>query len=331
MRAHDCRGPGTVSRQQGIPVLGRGQTLGIGVEAAEATSSSRSTNWTRVLRGPRYVDAPFRVLLLLIAVVGLTPASLEAPDPLYWAFQVLAAILLVALCFTPVIAVSVGLILFVVFVLTYPDFVNPFQTVGEAVVAFLLSQRRLRLFFLFSALLFGVGILPTSLGLWGGEREPLTTLSFGWLLAVILGLVAAGFERRIQAEISRREGLSRTHERKLERMQLEMALDTHDTVSHGLAAGSAIVMMLGVDARLEGRSDGKLTELVLVNAHTQQQLRVLLSRLTDDPDGRSSSGDFENEILRAAEMIRSATEAGGFEIDVRDSRHDQPAQRSALR
>lgn len=318
-----------MSRRQGIPVLGRGQTLGIDVEAAEATSSSRSTNWTRVLRGPRYVDAPFRVLLLLIAVVGLTPASLEAPDPLYWAFQVLAAILLVALCFTPVIAVSVGLILFVVFVLTYPDFVNPFQTAGEAVVAFLLSQLRLRLFFLFSALLFGVVILPTSLGLWGGE--PLTTLSFGWLLAVILGLVAAGFERRIQAEISRRESLSRTHERKLERMRLEMVLDTHDTVSHGLAAGSAIARMLGVDARLEGRTDGKLTELALVNAHTQQQLRVLLSRLTDDPDGHSSSGDFENEILRAAEMIRSATEAGGFEIDIRDSRHDQPAQRSALR
>lgn len=236
-----------------------------------------------------------------------------------------------ALCFTPVIAVSVGLILFVVFVLTYPDFVNPFQTAGEAVVAFLLSQLRLRLFFLFSALLFGVVILPTSLGLWGGEREPLTTLSFGWLLAVILGLVAAGFERRIQAEISRRESLSRTHERKLERMRLEMVLDTHDTVSHGLAAGSAIARMLGVDARLEGRTDGKLTELALVNAHTQQQLRVLLSRLTDDPDGHSSSGDFENEILRAAEMIRSATEAGGFEIDIRDSRHDQPAQRSALR
>lgn len=121
MRARDCRGPRTVSRRQGIPGLGRGQTLGIDVEAAEATSSSRSTNWTRVLRGPRYVDAPFRVLLLLIAVVGLTPASLEAPDPLYWAFQVLAAILLVAACFTPVIAGSVGLILFVVFVLTYPD------------------------------------------------------------------------------------------------------------------------------------------------------------------------------------------------------------------
>lgn len=121
MRARDCRGPGTASRRQGIPGLGRGQTLGIDVEAAEATSSSRSTNWTRVLRGPRYVDAPFRVLLLLIAVVGLTPASIEAPDPLYWAFQVLAAILLVAVCFTPVIAGSVGLILFVVFVLTYPD------------------------------------------------------------------------------------------------------------------------------------------------------------------------------------------------------------------
>lgn len=272
--------------------------------------------WGRLLRGPRYIDLPFRVLLLIIAAVGLTPASLETSDPIYLVLQILAAVLTVSVCFVPLSAGVIGLVAFIVFALMFPEFVNPFQTVGEAAVAFVLSQLRMRLFLLFTLLLFGIVLIPTAFGVWGGDGESLISLAFGWLLAVVLGLVAAAIEKRIQSEITRREDLARTHERKLERMRLDVALDTHDTVSHGLAAEAAIVRMLGVEARLEGHSDSKLTELALVNAHTQQQLRVLLARLTDDPGGRPTIGAFKDEMLRASEMIRSATEAGGFDIGI---------------
>ncbi|MFB9775698.1 sensor histidine kinase [Brevibacterium otitidis] len=280
---------------------------------AETSSLKRLA---RYLRGPRYIDPPFRVLLLIIAVAGLTPDSFETNDPSYLALQILAAVLIVGVCFIPATAGFLGFGIFAVFAIVFPDLVNPFQTVGEAAVAFVLSQLRIRLFLLFTLLLFGIALIPASLGLWSGKDESIITLAFGWLIAVVLGLVAAGFEGRIQKEIARREELARTHQRKLERMRLDMALDTHDTVSHGLAAEAAIVRTLVIDARIEGRSDSKLTELALVNAHTQQQLRVLLARLTDDPDGHSATGPFEDEMLRATEIIRSATEAGGFDITI---------------
>lgn len=296
--------------------------------AVEPLALSSKSKWLGVLRGPRFVDAPFRVFLLLIGLAGLTPASFELSEPVYLVFQLLGALLVVSVCFAPMAAGLVGYVMFIIFASVYPDLVNPFQTVGEAVVAFVLSQLRIRLFLLFSVLLFGIVLIPTSLGVWGGDDESLLTLVFGWVLAVVLGLVAAGFERRIQAEISRRAELASVHERKLERVRLDMALDTHDTISHGLAAGAAIVRMLGIDARHEGRKDPKLTELALVTAHTQQQLRVLLARLTEDPDGRSTVGAFDSEMLSAAEMIRSATEAGGFTIDIReaDLPSDVPAE-----
>ncbi|PXA77069.1 sensor histidine kinase [Auritidibacter sp. NML100628] len=280
---------------------------------AETSSLKRLT---RYLRGPRYIDLPFRVLLLIIAVAGVTPDSLETNDPSYLAFQILAAVLVVGVCFIPATAGFLGFAAFAVFAIVFPYLVNPFQTVGEAAVAFVLSQLRIRLFLLFTLLLFGIALIPASLGLWSGKEESIITLAFGWALAVVLGLVAAGIEGRIRKEIARREQLARAHQRKLERMRLDMALDTHDTVSHGLAAEAAIVRTLGIAARMEGRSDSKLTELALVNAHTQQQLRVLLARLTDDPDGYSATGPFEDEMLRATEMIRSATEAGGFDITI---------------
>lgn len=283
--------------------------------SAHVSQTSRLREVGRFLRGPRFIDLPFRVLLLIIAGVGLTPDSLESADPAYLPLQVIAAVLVFGVCFFPVSAGVTGLLVFPLFALAFPDLVNPFQTVGEVAVAFVLSQLRIRMSLLLSALLFGIVLVPAALGVWGGD-ESIVSLTFGWLLAVVLGLIAGAVEHRIQAEIARRAELTRLHLRKLEKMRLTMALDTHDTVAHGLAAEAAILRMLGVEARINGRTDTQLTELALVNAHTQQQLRVLLSRLTDDPEGHSAIDAFEDELVRAAEMIRSATEAGGFDISI---------------
>lgn len=280
-------------------------------------SRAATPKWISFMRGPRFVDLPFRVLLLLISVAGLMPAAMESSNPQYVAFQVLGAILIVSVCFVPLTAGLMGLVLFVVFGITFPEFVNPFPTVAEAAIALVLSQLRIRSFSLLTLLLFGIVVAHTAVGIWEGDGESLFTMAFEWLLAVILGLVAAAFERRIQSEILMRTAQARSHERNVERMRLELALDTHDTVSHGLAAEAAIIRMLGVETRMEDRSDSRITELALVNVHTQQQLRVLLARLTGDPDGRRTMRAFDVEMLKAAEMIGSATEAGGFDIGIR--------------
>nr|BFF05104.1 hypothetical protein GCM10023233_00730 [Brevibacterium otitidis]BFF08637.1 hypothetical protein GCM10023233_36060 [Brevibacterium otitidis] len=136
------------------------------------------------------------------------------------------------------------------------------------------------------------------------------------MLAAVLGLAAAGLEQRINDEIDLRERLAIQHQRDLDYVRLKMALDTHDLMSHGLATEHAIMRMMGVDARAEGRHEERLTELALVNSHTQYQLRILLTRLTDNPRGRPHIGNLENEMTTAAEMVRLAANTGGYNVQI---------------
>src|SRR5699024_10799603 len=52
------------------------------------------------------------------------------------------------------------------------------------------------------------------------------------------------------------------------------------------------------------------------NAHAQQQLRLLLARLTGDHADPVLRENFEADMQRAAETIRAATEAGGFKLNI---------------
>lgn len=301
-----------------IAIAGVGQVKvrGMGRYSAETTDVSRGIRWVYLLTGARYVDLPIRVLLLLVALGGVTPSALESDAPLYLALQLLAAVLVVAAGFIPLLAGASGFMMFLAFTVAFPDLLNPFQTVVEVATAFVLSQLRVRPFVAFTMLLFATKLISHVVGSTEGGSETLVTLAFGWLMSSLLALTAAGFERRIQDGIAKREEIALASERKIERLRLDLALDTHDTISHGLAAEAAIIRMLGIEARMENRHDCRLTELALVNAHARQQLRVLLSRLTQDLEGRSGGDDFETDLLRAAEMTRSATEAGGLDLKI---------------
>ena len=267
------------------------------------------------LRGPRFVDLPIRLVLLLLAVGGVAPSAFESEHLLYVAFSVLASVLVVVVGFFPLGAGTIGLAAALIFSVLFPDYLNPLFAAGIAASAVILSHFRIGSFSIFSAVFFSCVLVVATLSEVERGTEALAALVFGWLLGAVLGLAAGLFEKRIQSEIIRREDAARDRERDIERLRLNLALDTHDTVSHGLAAQGAIVRMIGIDARMAGREDPRLTELALINGHTQQQLRLLLSRLTGSLGRTAMGGGFAVDVAQSMEMIRSATEAGGFDLE----------------
>ncbi|MFC0581762.1 sensor histidine kinase [Micrococcoides hystricis] len=274
------------------------------------------TTVLQFLRGERFIDPPLRLTVLVFAVMSFTPGFFESDQFGYLVLTTLASLLLVFAPFTPLVSALGGLVGYVLFAIVYGEYLNPFQSTVLVALAVLLTEFRWRLFAMLSALLFVSNFVAGSLRAVATGSDNLVMLLFMWLIGAILGLSAGLFERQIRQEIARREELARQNQQQLERLRMQVALDTHDTVSHGLAAEAAIMRMLAADPKPTLAEDSRLTELALVNAHTQQQLRLLLGRLTAQTAHPYADADFKTDLQRAAELIRAATEAGGFELSI---------------
>lgn len=146
------------------------------------------------------------------------------------------------------------------------------------------------------------------------SSEMFLAISLAWVLGGALGLTSAWIDARIRSFARQR---ACQHEYALTRMRLQLALDAHDAISHGLAVQAAIIRMIGAEIRQADRAHPRLTELALVNAHTQQQLRLLVGRLTRDSHPDAEEGDFAELLAAAADTVRSAAEAGGFELTLK--------------
>ena len=144
----------------------------------------------------------------------------------------------------------------------------------------------------------------------------------GWALAAVLGLTAVASERRARREAARRLRSAQEHRRAIEELRRSFALDTHDTIAHGLTTQAAIVSVL--TAR-DGSRPAQLTELALVTAHTQQQLRALLARLSGSARHPDTDVAFEIEFRTAVEARAAILGAGGFEVELRLERLPQRA------
>lgn len=270
----------------------------------------------RFLRGERFIDIPLRVAILVLAATALLPEYFESGETGYIGLVVVALVTLLGSAFAPVPFGGAALLGYVVFAIAYGEFLNPFLTSVVASLVVLLTEFRWRMFWVFSALLFIANLVAGSVSAVASGLENAFALFFIWLLGAVFGVSAGAFERLIRKEISQREQLARDNERQLDQLRLRVALDTHDTVSHGLAAEAAIMRMLAADPQPTADRDSRLTELALVNAHTQQQLRLLLARLTADSDATRAPVDIQLDLQRAAELIRAATEAGGCNLQI---------------
>lgn len=263
------------------------------------------------LRGPRFVDAPIRTVLFLIALVGILPSARESGDAGYLVLHYLSCALIVAGGFAPRTVGVASTALFLAFHFGYPDFLNPFQVVIEVVTAVLISSFRWGAYATFSAILFAVFSLA------GGADSVsvggMFSLVFGWLLGSILGLIAGLSEQRIQREVAERERSARANQKAIDELRRGFAIDAHDTVSHGLTAQAAIVSVLTTQDEVR---PAQLTELALITAQTQQQLRALLARLSGATQQPDSEVAFDIEFRSAVESRAAVLRAGGFDVDV---------------
>ncbi len=298
------------------------------------TRQDRGAALRRFLRGDRFIDIPLRIGILILAVSALLPSYFESTEPGYLGLVALSVATLLGAAFAPIPFGLAALLGYLVFAISYGEFLNPFITSVVASLVVLLTKFRWRIFWLFTALLFTANFVAGSLSAVASGIENAAVLFFIWLLGSLLGISAGAFERMIRREISKREELARHNERQLDQLRLRVALDTHDTVSHGLAAEAAIMRMLAADPQADLEKDSRLTELALVNAHTQQQLRLLLARLTADSTAKQAPVNIRMDLQRAAELIRAATEAGGYnlqiEIEPLPEAVAQPLQDTAL-
>lgn len=281
------------------------------------TSREGRTRRERVLRwlaGPRFIDLPIRALAVFYALTAFLPSATESQDPLYLVFFYGARALYLVATFLPFSAGLAGMALLLVFMALFPEYLNPMQEPVEFAAAILLSQMRWVPWIVLLLAVIGQNVLAFVV-------TPMVAMPY-WLLGyttlrnTLLALAGAAGERRLRREIALREQAARGHERQLQRERTGFAVDTHDTVSHGLATQAAMVRLLAAE-KDEGERRQLLSELSLTNDEIQHQLRVFLAKLrADEGVLRSPAADAEEEFRRTGETLRRAAESGGIRLEM---------------
>lgn len=277
--------------------------------------------WVRVLVdrlvGTRFIDIPLRVLALLIAISAVLPGATEGHEPLYLFLFYASSLLLVLSAFFPASTAAVVSCLFLVHILVYPEYLNPFHDSLEFASVVLLATGRWRL---------GLATVLTALGLtWMAQQiQPnlamsFTEFAFAWGLSSTLALSGLLLEHRIRREIDSREKAAVAHDHDSQRMRLNFAVDAHDTISHGLATQAAVLRILARED-VDPGVRRKLGELAMLNDQTQQNLRTLLYRLRTAQDIATPAPSPRGHLLQALDSLASAGAAGGYDIhlDVMD-------------
>lgn len=273
-----------------------------------------------LLRGPRFVDLPIRATTLVIGLAGFLPSAHDSGDTTYGVFMTLAALFVILSPYAPRLIVVLSIALGCTVTWFYPELPSSFPDAGIFATAVLASH--------FAWAAYGLGCLglfahlgmATWLSAFDGGLDGLVEMTFGLLIASILGLSAGVVEQRIGAEISHRVAVSREHDRRLAKLRLRFSLDTHDAVSHSLSTESSIIKMLSREQTTE-TVDRILAELALVNSTAQKRLRTLLSGL-DAESPNQKDVDLDLEIRTLGSAIRTASAAGGMDLTV--ASHDLP-------
>ena len=267
----------------------------------------------RWLLGSRFVDPPIRGFALLLGLSTLLPSAAESSEPLYLVFHYASGLLIIASAFAPLASGAVAAALFVVFLMVFPEYLNPFSTALEFASGLLLVAFAWRWSLVMLGVLIGAGWLARTFA--PDTVMPLGMQLYSWAYIALLGAAACLVEMRIRREITARERNAREHERELQRMRLGVATDVHDTVSHGLATQLAIVRLLALEQD-RGESQRMLGELAVRTESAQDELRALLSGLHGGAgSGASALPVGAAELRSAVARLGEAAAAGGSRIN----------------
>lgn len=269
----------------------------------------------RALIGPRFIDLPIRVLALLDVVAAFLPDSMESTEASYLAFHFLAPFLTIAATVMPFAAGLASAGLFFLHLSLRPDDIDPFQSTMLFSAAVLLTHLRWKRALLIAAVGFALSTVADLVGAPVGFAVPYDLLLFMWIQNSVLALAAASVEVRLKREVEHREEAARAHERQLASERVRFAVDTHDTVSQGLARQSMMIGMLRDAAGSQERS-GVLAALSLANDDTQEQIRSYLDGLRLGDTAGPSDVDLSRALLSMRESLQRAGEAGGLELRI---------------
>lgn len=268
---------------------------------------------SQFLLGSQFVDAPLRVLALVLAISSVLPGAAESREPMYLVLFYLSSALIILAAFYPGRSVIVGVGLFVAHLVMYPEFLNPLQEGIEFAYVVLLAKGRWRL---------ALGVTAAAVGLtWVGQSiQPEVSasfleLTFSWGLSSVLALTGLLLEHRIWQEIHRREAVAISHAQDIQRLRIQFAVDAHDTISHGLATQNAVMRVLKREKTSSTIQHG-LGELAMLNERVQQDLRALLHRLIQVQAYPAPTLSPRQHFLQALDSLIAAADAGGYAIDL---------------
>lgn len=266
------------------------------------------------LRGPQVTDLPIRTLALIYASTGLLPGASDASTPLYLWLFVLAHVLYLGSAFLPLSAGLAGLGFSVVFTLAQPEHMNPFSGMLVFSSAVLLVKLRVA-----SSLTIAAGALGAA---WiEHELAPIVAIPYELLLVDIIekslvALAAAGGLALLRKEIKRRADDSNFFEGQKRDLRVRLALDTHDTVSHGLTQQTILFRMMGHE-NSERRRKELLLDASIVNYEIQAQLRAVLTRMLSASETEAIPAENPAfELIKHIEKLIRAAEASGTQISL---------------
>lgn len=284
-------------------------------------SAGDDSPWRRSVRwliGPQLVDLPIRVVAVIYVISNSSPRAYQSDEPGYVALHLLGQVCFVMAAFFPTIAGLSSVGLFVIFLVVYPEFINPLLEPITFAAAVLLAKIRWWL-----ALLFGASAFCLT---WLEHQTQVAVPTHYSLVAFILAtkfalaLAGAYLSWHVENETKLRVEAARRNEELLQNERLAAITDIHDTLSHSHATQAAIMQVLAAESDAIERKR-LFGELAIMNAEAQQQFRNLLTRLAERDENRPAvEGSFETEVHRIAEHLRDAAATGGIHIRVHISK-----------
>lgn len=240
---------------------------------------------------------------------------MESDEPWYLFFHFAAPILTVMATYVPVTAGVVATVFFCVHLWMRPGDLDGFQATIAFSAAVLLTHLRWIPSLLLTAVTFGATWFAMRIHTPVDFASPYALLLYDWVRNSALALAAAAVETRFRKTMTQREEAARAHERALRSERLRFAVDTHDTVSQGLARQSRMIALLADTTRPDERNQ-ILSELSFTNDETQEQIRSYLSSLHDttDPQRERLTPGHGRSLQAMQESLQRAAEACGLHL-----------------
>jgi signal transduction histidine kinase len=271
--------------------------------------------WKR-FQGPRFIDLPVRVAVIVYGVFGILPIGMESTEPLYITRWFLEGLLIVAAPFLPLTVASIAWIGAIASEVLLPDFLNTLPEAMMIAIAVLASYKRWAAAAVATVGLLGFYTFANLRGSISSGQMELMLSAYNYVVIVGLGLAALVAERRIEKEVENRISAEAEHERRLAHVRQQFVLDTHDTVSHALTETIALTTMLTRQVK-EQSALRTIAVLAMTSRIAQQDLRRLLLRLRSQgtaPD--TESVDLTEQLRTIGAKIATSARTVGITLDV---------------